>query len=271
MEEVVFWKVIKNLLFDKDRVVIVGSPGVGKSCFLMLIAFYLACIEKKKVLVIRRLNQRKHMNAVAFLDGGGSYARLLDFSPNDILAIRHQAQVESAIVLVDGFTQGEVEDAKNGYMPFDVLATSCQFDAKQDDNSHIVVLAGWREADLLRYAKLTNWEIETGLRKTKQLNPSIWPKLVKEQYFYSGGSLREFCKERKLLKLRAVFDCCSVKNDQASELVHNYGGGQATKWMDCGVTTLLTAKTKSTTMILDGLEVYKYAKSVDAGLHGVAY
>ncbi|KAG6617719.1 Crinkler (CRN) family protein [Phytophthora cinnamomi] len=182
MEEVVFWKVIKNLLFDKDRVVIVGSPGVGKSCLLMLIAFYLACIEKKKVLVIRRLNQRKHMNAVAFLDGGGSYARLLDFSPNDILAIRRQAQVESAIVLVDGFTQGEVEDAKNGYMPFDVLATSCQFDAKQDDNSHIVVLAGWFEADLLRYAKLTNWVIETGLHEASCY--ACLSTLGKDTYWY---------------------------------------------------------------------------------------
>jgi GTPase SAR1 family protein len=32
----VFWKVVKKLLFGKDRVVIVGSPGVGKSCFLTL-------------------------------------------------------------------------------------------------------------------------------------------------------------------------------------------------------------------------------------------
>ncbi|OWZ10988.1 Crinkler (CRN) [Phytophthora megakarya] len=49
MEECVFWKVIKPLLFGKNRIVIVGSPGVGKSCFLMLIAFYLACIKKKKM------------------------------------------------------------------------------------------------------------------------------------------------------------------------------------------------------------------------------
>ncbi|GMF20899.1 unnamed protein product [Phytophthora lilii] len=72
MEEVVFWKVIKTLLFGEDRVVIVGSPGVGKSCFLMLIAFYLACIKMEKVLVIRRLKRRKRMNAVVFSDGRGS-------------------------------------------------------------------------------------------------------------------------------------------------------------------------------------------------------
>ncbi|KAG1686968.1 hypothetical protein DVH05_005795 [Phytophthora capsici] len=48
MEEVMFWQVIKKLLFSKRPIIFVGSPGVGKSCFLMLLAFYLACIEQRK-------------------------------------------------------------------------------------------------------------------------------------------------------------------------------------------------------------------------------
>lgn len=124
-----FWEVIKKMLYGEDRVVIVGSPGVGKSCFLMLIAFYLACIKMEKVLVIRRLKKRKRMNAVVFFDGRGSYARLSDLSSQDIRAIRGQAK--GATVLVDGFNQEEVEDPDKNYSPFDVLATSCQFDAKK--------------------------------------------------------------------------------------------------------------------------------------------
>ncbi|RLN49383.1 hypothetical protein BBP00_00010148, partial [Phytophthora kernoviae] len=94
IEEVVFWGLIKKLLLtiDKDRVVIVGSPGVGKSCFLMLIAFYLACIQKKKVLVIRRSKESEIVNAVVLFDGQGSYARLTNLSPNDLFAIRAQAK-----------------------------------------------------------------------------------------------------------------------------------------------------------------------------------
>eukprot|EP00644_Phytophthora_capsici_P015186 jgi/Phyca11/575550/estExt2_Genewise1.C_PHYCAscaffold_750112 len=208
MEEVVFWKVIKRLLFGEDRVVIVGSPGVGKSCFLMLLAFYLACIKRKKVLVIRRLKTSELKNAVVYLDQG-SYSRLTNLSSIDIVAIRRQTQ--GAIVLVDGFNQAEVDDAKTEYAPFHFLATSCQYDAKQDDSAHVVVLPAWRYDDLLRIAKLTN---------------------SKKQYFYSGGSLREFCKESGMLKIRVTKNCRSVGNDQAFELVYNYGGGQSKSQVD---------------------------------------
>ncbi|GMF22811.1 unnamed protein product [Phytophthora lilii] len=165
-EEVVFWEVFKKLLFVEGRVVIVGSPGVGKSCFLMLIAFYLACIENRKVLLIRRLKVEKAENALVYLDGKGSYARLSNLQSRDIFAIRKQVTPESVegevvdekevpIVLVDGFTQDQVQDVNTGYGPFKFFATSCQFDVKQDDGSRIVVLPAWRVADLLQYAKLT--------------------------------------------------------------------------------------------------------------------
>ncbi|KAE9250319.1 hypothetical protein PF002_g4829 [Phytophthora fragariae] len=293
MEEVVFWEVIKKLLFGKDRVVIIGSPGVGKSCFLMLIAFHLACTKNKKVLVIRRLKQREEKNAVVYFDGQGSYARLLNLSSNDILAIR--SQTKGAIVLVDGFDQAQVEEVKNEYVPFSFLATSCQFDAKQDDSSRIVVLPAWRDADLLQYAKLTDWVVETGWRKTKRLEDSTWPKLVKKQYFYSGGSLREFCREREELQIRVASDCCSVKNGQAFDLVYNYGGGQSSgqvdrlrrhyitdcheeahyydhRWWKLSVDSGYVLGELG--WIIDSdkqLEVYQYAKSVGAGFHGVAY
>ncbi|KAK1940761.1 hypothetical protein P3T76_007467 [Phytophthora citrophthora] len=207
MEEVMFWKVMKKLLFGEGRVVIIGSPGVGKSCFLMLIAFYLACIEKKEVLVIRRLKERKRLNAVVYFDGNGFYARLSGLRSRDIEAIRGQFQ--DSIVLVDGFTQAGVDNPDKSYLSFDLLATSCQFDAKHDDRSKVVVLPAWRDADLLQYAKSTKWVIETGLRTVLRKDTPI-AKLVKEQHFYSGGSLREFCKERQELEERVEGDCCAV-------------------------------------------------------------
>ncbi|KAF4030693.1 hypothetical protein GN244_ATG17511 [Phytophthora infestans] len=292
VEEVMFWEMIKKMLYGEDRVVIVGSPGVGKSCFLMLIAFYLACIKMEKVLVIRRLKKRKRMNAVVFFDGRGSYARLSDLSSQDIRAIRGQAK--GATVLVDGFNQEEVEDPDKNYMPFDVLATSCQFDAKQDDNSSIVVLPAWRDADLLQYAKLTDWVTETGLRKVKRKN-TPYSKIVKEQYFYSGGSLREFCKKRSSLEERVARDCRAVGNGQAFDLVYNYGGGQSksqvdrlrrhyitdwnrevvyhdSRWWKLSVDSGYVLSQLGRKIDTDKqLEVYKYSKSVGAGFHAVAY
>ncbi|OWY95264.1 Crinkler (CRN) [Phytophthora megakarya] len=88
MEACVFWKMIKDLLFSENRAVIVSSPGVDKSCFLMLIAFYLACIEKKKVLVFRRLKRRDSTNVLVFFNGVGSYARLTNLVSHELHAIR---------------------------------------------------------------------------------------------------------------------------------------------------------------------------------------
>ncbi|KAL7691634.1 putative P-loop containing nucleoside triphosphate hydrolase [Plasmopara halstedii] len=263
VEEVMFWEVIKKQLFGKDRIVIVGSPGVGKSCFLMLVAFYLACIKRKKVLVIRRLKEPTLKNAVVFFDGQGSYARLTNLSQIDIRAIRHQVTSE----LVD------VDDSNSEYGPFRLLATSCQFDAKQDDSSRIVVLPAWRDADLLQYAKSTNWVTETGLRQIKRQD-TPFPRLVKEQYFYSGGSLREFCRNRRSLLERVTSDCCAVANDQAFELVCNYGGGQSRSQVDRIRRHFITDCNRELGRKIDTdkqLEVYKYAKSVGAGFHGVAY
>ncbi|CEG39561.1 P-loop containing nucleoside triphosphate hydrolase [Plasmopara halstedii] len=140
-------------------IVIVGSPGDGKSCFLMIIAFYLARIKRKKVLVIRRLVELNLKNVV-LIEGKVD-------------------EKEAPIVLVDGVNPAEVDDTKN--------------------DSRIVVLPAWRDANLLQYTKLTNWVVDSGLRKIKRQKTPV-AKLVKEQYFYSGGSLREFCKNGARLK-----------------------------------------------------------------------
>ncbi|KAE9317940.1 hypothetical protein PF008_g18619, partial [Phytophthora fragariae] len=230
-EEVVFGVLVVRLLTEgKNRVVIVGSPGVGKSCFLMLMAFHLACIKKKKVLIIRRMKEINTGIAVVFFDGQGSYSPQTNLSPDDLFAIRNQ--VGPATVLVDGFRQHEADSFTSGLLPFACLATSCQFDAKQDDNSQVVVLPAWREADLLEYAKSSEWVIETGLRKTTQLKFSTWPKLVQEQYFYSGGSLREFCRTREDVKTRVVDACATVKDIQAFQLVYSYGGAKTEDQVD---------------------------------------
>ncbi|KAF4045360.1 hypothetical protein GN244_ATG02270 [Phytophthora infestans] len=179
-EEVVFWKVIKKLklTIEQRRIVIVGSPGVEKSCFLMLIAFYLACIKKRRVLVIRRSKKRFLKNAVEYFNGQGCYARLTNLAPNEINAIRRQ--VEGAFVLVDGYDQKDGE-MDNELEPFHFLATSGQYDAKHNDSARVVVLPAWRDTDLLQYAKLTNRATETDLRTIERYDTPI-AKLVKEQY-----------------------------------------------------------------------------------------
>lgn len=294
-EEVVFWEVIKKFksTMTERRIVIVGSPGVGKSCFLLLIAFYLACVEKREVLVIRCLKESERANAVVYLNGDGKYARLTDALPKHIYAMRRQ--FPKAIVLVDGYRQRELT-VPSQLVPFHFLATSCQFDVRQDDQSRLVVLPAWHKADLLTYAQQTNWVIDTGLRKIlHSVKDKTVPILVEEQYYYSGGSLREFCRTRDELQSRVVDDCAAVKSDQANELMCTYGGGKSqnqvdrlrrhyiddctkeehyrrrihwTLSVDSGYALKLLGKNVS---MEKQLEIYTYAKSIGAGFHGVVF
>ncbi|KAL3658557.1 hypothetical protein V7S43_016441 [Phytophthora oleae] len=253
----------------------------------MLVAFYLACIEKKEVLVIRRL---KGGNAVVFFDGQGSYKRLGHLSPTKLFAVRKEAA--DAIVLVDGFNQKEIDSSLTGLEPFRVLATSCQFDVKPNDSAHLVVLPAWRRDDLLKHAELTDWVVDTEISKTKDLRDSELRRFVKQQYFYSGGSLREFCKKRAELKLRASNNWATERNDEAFELVSNYrSAGQADlvrrhyvidptnkrHYFTCrgwalSVDSGYVMSNLGRKIDMDKqLSLYKCAKFVGAGFHDVAF
>ncbi|KAE9043924.1 hypothetical protein PR002_g3090 [Phytophthora rubi] len=68
-EELVLWGLVMRILSEREkRVVIMGSAGVGKSCFIMLVSLYLAFVEKKKVFVVRRLRGFSEASAVVYLD-----------------------------------------------------------------------------------------------------------------------------------------------------------------------------------------------------------
>ncbi|KAG7390232.1 hypothetical protein PHYPSEUDO_008370 [Phytophthora pseudosyringae] len=295
-EEVLLWQLTKSLIptVRNERIVIVGSPGVGKSCFLMLVGMYLAFVEKKKVLIIRRVKGSGDVdNSVVYLNGEGSFARAQNVTPAQLYEFRDR--VKEALVLVDGYSQEELKVPATGLSPFHFLATSCRYDKKFDDRSRLVVLPAWQRDDLLLYARLTDWVVGTGLRKTKRLADSTWPKLVNKQYFYSGGSLREFCKTPNVAKDRMTDACGHVTNGQAFQLVYTFGGDRSKdqvdrvrrhyisdrnnvehytrfgNWqvsVDSGHALKLLGKYGS---MEKQLEVYKYAQYIGAGFLDATY
>lgn len=52
---------------DRPKLAILGSPRVGKSCFLVFLAFYLARCRSQSVLLVRRLSCGDSPYAVVFL------------------------------------------------------------------------------------------------------------------------------------------------------------------------------------------------------------
>ncbi|RLN81420.1 hypothetical protein BBJ28_00026313, partial [Nothophytophthora sp. Chile5] len=242
-EEEMFWSVVKQLLSTgKSPVVILGSPGVGKSCFLMLLAFYVACFQKRKVLVIRQLKIDECANAVVFLNGkdgehersaGASWKvsirRASDQNFLQLHAIREAEVTRGSLVLIDGYTQSDVKaDIFLALRPFHVLATSCQYDKKSDDPAHKVVLPAWRFEDLLGYV-LSNrrWLVETGLRATSDgTSEEVIRKLVAEHYKYSGGNLRAFCTTREAIT-RVLTAAAFFPREQSYQLVFERSGARS--------------------------------------------
>ncbi|RLN25963.1 hypothetical protein BBJ28_00026914, partial [Nothophytophthora sp. Chile5] len=241
-EEAMFWSVVKQLLLStgKSPVVILGSPGVGKSCFLVLLAFYVACFQNRKVLVIRQIKSVDRKNAVVFLKGKDgeheqasgtsckvSVYRAFNLSAADIDAVREAEMTRGSLVLIDGYTQGKI-NADDSLRPFHILATSYQYDKKSDDPANMVMLPAWRFEDLLGYVlKNRRWLVETGLRATSDgTSEEVIRKLVAEHYKYSGGNLRAFCTTREAIT-RVLTAAAFFPREQSYQLVFERSGARS--------------------------------------------
>ncbi|KAJ8576440.1 hypothetical protein ON010_g2770 [Phytophthora cinnamomi] len=208
-EELVLWGLVMRILSKREkRIVILGSAGVGKSCFLMLISFYLAFVEKKKVMVVRRLREFSEASAVVYLDGGNdSCIRKANLTAAKISSLPDRKEFQGALVLVDGYSRQEV-DRQFGLLPFQLLASSMEDDINIDDSAREMVLPGWQYSDLLQYAesKPVDWKSSAGFGQESQRTIA---ELVGEQYFYSGGSIRNFRTNREDVK-NGIDSICSM-------------------------------------------------------------
>ena len=80
-ETMVFRKCLK-LLTDRRRVVLLDSPGVGKSVFLVFFAFYLAHVQSRSVLILRKVKgwiPKANICACSCVSGGlfwGNFQRI---------------------------------------------------------------------------------------------------------------------------------------------------------------------------------------------------
>ncbi|KAG4231312.1 hypothetical protein PC116_g20403 [Phytophthora cactorum] len=119
------------------KIILMGSPGIGKSTLLCVTAFHLVFKHKKNVLVYRRLTGRKQSNCLFYL--GYEDGKVVQFAvqrckaPNAISIYEHlirQQGISNVWLLLDGF---RYEDIPQGLTTFDLLATSQQVDLKSQE------------------------------------------------------------------------------------------------------------------------------------------
>ncbi|KAH9158484.1 hypothetical protein LEN26_002945 [Aphanomyces euteiches] len=155
-EPVRLWHVVNGLKQTKpfQRIVLVGSPGVGKSCFVILLALYLAHYQDVQVFIVRKVQAHQEIKHIEYVNG--SLAYFISYT--------------QPLVFLDGYSQEEVsKDDKMVLGMFSLLATSSHYDLKANDSTTVVALPAWRQDDLLTNARHTNWATETGLAREPSL------------------------------------------------------------------------------------------------------
>ncbi|KAG3048950.1 hypothetical protein PC121_g19182 [Phytophthora cactorum] len=165
------------------KIILMGSPGIGKSTLLCVTAFHLVFKHKKNVLVYRRLTGRKQSNCLFYL--GYEDGKVVQFAvqrckaPNAISIYEHlirQQGISNVWLLLDGF---RYEDIPQGLMTFDLLATSQQVDLKSQEriDAYCCLFSCWRKQDLFKLGEqVYQFKVEE----------------MEERFYYSGGSVWEF-------------------------------------------------------------------------------
>ncbi|KAG4223908.1 hypothetical protein PC116_g27632 [Phytophthora cactorum] len=226
----IFWRMedkqVVSLMVDgwfrestRDRInvhankksILMGSPGIGKSTLLCVMAFHLVFKHKKNVLVYRRLTKFEQENCLFYL--GYEDGKVVQFAvqrckaPNAISIYEHlirQQGISNVWLLLDGF---RYQDIPEGVRTFKMLATSQQVDLKSQEriDAYCCLLPCWSKKDL--------WLMGGLIYKFATED-------MEERFYYSGGSVREFTLATSE-DIRSAIDDAISGVDDVSNLLSN--------------------------------------------------
>ncbi|EEY54045.1 Crinkler (CRN) family protein [Phytophthora infestans T30-4] len=163
--------------------IVMGSPGIGKSTLLCLLAFYLVFKHKKNVLMYRRLTLFKQENCLLYLGYDGD--KVVFFSKESCKvseaepiyqALRRQHGDANAWLLLDGFHHHQIPE---GLQTYNVLATSQQVKLKNQEitDAYLCLFPCWRKQDPFKLGEqVYHFDAVE----------------MDNRYYYSGGSVRLF-------------------------------------------------------------------------------
>jgi Crinkler effector protein N-terminal domain len=170
--------IINIFLESKLSIVLVGSPGVGKSMLVVLFAFHKALRQEKVVVLLR--SQKTLGLSMLYLDGKNKeYWRKDKVEVSDLTGLSTQ----DFELCLDCFTIYHFSPVQNSgnLESFRLFATSAQYDLKNDEvyKRTLCLVPFWSKSNLNNIGGSMGWnEIK-----------------IDEQYYYSGGNLRDFLSE----------------------------------------------------------------------------
>ncbi|KAG7400072.1 hypothetical protein PHYBOEH_007140 [Phytophthora boehmeriae] len=181
-----------------------GSPGMGKSTLLCVMAFHLVFKRKKHVLVYRRLTKLEEEDCLLYLGYEGDKVVYFSVSSCEVSeakriyrALRGQHGVSNVWLLLDGF---RYQDIPEGVRTFRMLATSQQVDLKSQEqtDAYCCLLPCWSKKDL--------WSMGGLIYKFATED-------MEERFYYSGGSVHEFTLATSETIRRAIDGAISDVDD----------------------------------------------------------
>jgi hypothetical protein len=180
----ILWGVlVEKMVEQKFQVAVVGSPGVGKSVLVVLFGLFLANAMRENIFLLRAVKTAEKVKA--------AFAVICFRGPNKIVLYSRLKTIDKALeicdifendclrdnetyrIVIDGMNQDEL--SLTVLSNFDLLATSAQYDRKNDDPHKLCVLPAWQKPDLKLYA-------------TQLMNPAVSSETFDHYYEHSGGS-----------------------------------------------------------------------------------
>eukprot|EP00644_Phytophthora_capsici_P007927 jgi/Phyca11/128693/e_gw1.77.31.1 len=166
--------------FEDMKSILMGSPGIGKSTLLCVMAFHVVLKYKKNVLVYRQLKEENYLFYLGYEDDEVVFftvkrCKVLE-AKRIYKVLWKQLAISNVWLLLDGFRYKEIPE---GLETFRMLATSQQVNLKSQEltDAYCCLLPCWSKNDLLSIGSLIY---------------NFTPDEMEERFFYSGGSVREF-------------------------------------------------------------------------------
>ena len=217
------WSILwEGIVENRSKWVLVGSPGIGKSVLAVLLSFHLAKSCNKPVFLARQLKgEGMRQNVVAICIRPGGEAEGFTKAPNvmfslDEICSAFEVRHKMVTSVLDGWSQQELAQSPEGrsFGGFNLLATSAQYLRKGQDVRKLVMLPAWSEADL---RSLWNRSLPDNHSRGDGVT-------FEEQYYYSGGSVREFLRTAQEAKSRLNDAIKAITKDSCENLLEGYGG-----------------------------------------------
>ncbi|KAL3656669.1 hypothetical protein V7S43_018448 [Phytophthora oleae] len=169
--------------FANMKSILMGSPGIGKSTLLCVMAFHLVFKHKKNVLLYWQLTNVQEENCLLYL--GYEENKIVYFTVKRCKSDRavnfyeelgNRQGFSNVWLMLDGF---RYEDIPEGVQTFRMLATSQQVSLKSQEqtDAYCILLPCWSKKDLLSMGSLIY---------------KFTPEDMEGRFYYSGGSVREF-------------------------------------------------------------------------------